>query len=436
MSAAAFAAAPDVRSLDCPSCGGAIELRAAGYSTLYVCQYCGSEIDLTGDDAKLIAEHTQAAQALTIPLGTKGTLDGITWIAIGHLHKNDGWEDWEEYCLFNPYHGYRWLVFTSSGWSLGTPMLSQPASPGDQRFRYDGATMRRCYDPASAKVVGALGEFYWQVKRGDLVKSTSYIGGGMVLSCEITTDEYNWTREDYISSADVAEAFGVEDTGEYPEIGDLPSPHQPNPYSSDAKTFALLASIAFFVGVLMTILLDFGGETRAQQFQANPSSTNRTLSLGRFEIKDRAKPFTITARGEPGRNNWMYVEYILTNVETDEEIIASQPIEYYTGSDWTEDDRRGTVKIASVPPGTYELTAEVGLPEDEARTNPNTSWSGGFGSTRPVAIEARANGTFYSSLFLLGLGLFAPVIWLGLRVMSFEGNRRSDFDGWGTDDDD
>jgi hypothetical protein len=434
MSETDFAAAPDTRSLSCPSCGGTIELRAAGYSTLVVCQYCGSEIDLTQGDARLIAEHAEAASALIIPLGTKGAFDGITWIVIGHLHMSDGWDAWEEYCLFNPYHGYRWLVFTQSGWSIGTPVLSQPASPKQTRFSFEGAGMRRCYDPATSKVVSALGEFYWQVKRDDTVRSTSYVGGGRVLSCEITDDEYNWTREEYVRSTDVASAFGIEDTGEYPAIGELPSPHQPNPYSSDVKTLALLAAIAFLIGVFITIMLDFDGETRGQSFEANPASTSRIVSLGTFEVTDRARPFTIHARGEPGRNNWMYVEYILTNLETDEEIIASQPIEFYQGSDWTEDNRSGTVKIASVPPGRYALTAEVALPEDEAQARRGPGWTP-FGATRPVSFEARANGTFYSSLFLLALGLFAPVIWLAFRAAGFESKRQSGYDGWASDDD-
>ncbi len=435
-----IAAAPDLRNMECPSCGGAIALHAAGYSTLYACQYCGSEIDLTGDTVRLIAEHVEAARALNIPLGTKGIINGIDWVAVGHMEMNDGWEGWEEFLLFNPYHGYRWLVFTSSGWSLGTAILSQPASPSQETFRFEGASMRRIYEATTSTVQRAIGEFYWQVRRGDEVRSTSYVGGGKVLSCELTGDEYNWTLEEFISSAGIAAAFGVEDTGQYPEIGDIPSPHQPNPYSERAVNFGLIAGVAFLLAMVFAFVMSFPGEQRSQSFTADPASTNRTVSLGTFTVIDRARPFTIKARGEPGDNNWMSVEYTLTNVETDEEIIASQPLEYYYGNDWKEDDRSGTIKISSVPPGTYELIANVALPEDEARANAagaasTGTWTSGT-QPRPVVIEAVSNGMFYSNLFLLFLALFAPVAWLGFNALSFEGARARGYDGHDDDDDD
>ena len=430
--------APDLQVMNCPSCGGSIELRAAGYSTLYVCQYCGSEIDLTGSSAKLIAEHVEAAKALHIPLGTSGKINGVEWIAVGYLEKTDGWDAWEEFCLFNPYHGYRWLVLTESGWSLGTPILSQPASPGDDSFHYEGSRMKRCYDLATANINRAIGEFYWRVQRGDEVTSTSYVGGGKVLSCEVTRDEYNWTLEEFISSDAVAEAFGIEDTGQYPEIGDYPSPHQPNPHSDTAINFSLIAAIAFFAAAFLSIVLSFGGEDFSGEFSVSQSDTNRSVNVGTFELTGRPRPFTITTRGEPGDNNWMYVEYTLTNQETDEEIFAGQPIEYYYGRDWKEDDRKGTIKLSSVPAGKYTLTANVSLPGDETRNNTNSSWDNNnrWMETRRFWVTGRSNGTFYSNLFLLFLALFGPAIWVGFKAMSFAGSRQAGYDGADDDDDD
>lgn len=429
------------KALECPSCGGPFELHAAGFSTLHVCQYCGSEIDLVADEGtRLIAEHVEAAKSLLIPLGTKGTLNGVEWVCVGNIEKNDGWDSWEEFLLFNPYHGYRWLIWQESGWSVGTPVLSNPAHPRRYYFDYEGERMRRIYDPAESEVVRAIGEFYWQVKKGDKVKSTSYVGGGRVMSCEITENEFNWTLEEFIPSKTVASAFGIEDTGQYPKTGDYPQPHQPNPFSDNTISLGLIAGIAFFGALLLSVLLSTGGEQYSQSFTANPSTSARSFDVGTFTMTGRARPVTITARGEPGNNNWMYLEYTLTNTETDEEIIASQPIEYYYGRDWKEDDRRGTVKIASVPPGTYTLTAEVLLPEDERRGPAATAalspvWAGsGPQPGRPVTVEVTANGLFYSNLFLLFLAIFAPVIWIGLRAASFESARKSGYDG--ADDDD
>lgn len=427
------------KALECPSCGGPFELHAAGFSMLHVCQYCGSEIDLVADEGtRLIAEHVEAAKALLIPIGTKGKINGIEWVCVGNLEKNDGWDTWEEFLLFNPYHGYRWLIWQAGGWSVGTPVLSNPAHPNRRTFRYEGARMKRIYDPAESEVVRAIGEFYWQVKKGDKVKSTSYVGGGKVLSCEITENEFNWTLEEFVSSKGIAKAFGIEDTGQYPKTGDYPQPHQPNPYSDSTVSLALMAGIAFCCALLFAIYMSFGGDQRTQTFTANPATNARSFEVGTFTMTGRARPVTITARGEPGNNNWMYLEYTLTNTATDEEIIASQPIEYYYGRDWKEDDRRGTVKLSSVPPGTYQLTAEVLLPEDElpgaAQRQSRPSPLAISGQGRPVTVEVTSNGMFVSNLFLLFFALFGPVIWIGLKAASFETARQSGYDG--NDDDD
>ena len=436
---AAAAPVASTKALECPSCGGPFELHAAGYSTLHVCQYCGSEIDLTSDDeTRLIVEHTEAAKALIIPLGTKGVINGVEWVCIGNIEKNDGWDTWEEFLLFNPYHGYRWLIFQASGWSVGTPILTQPAHPNQQGFRYEGARMKRIYDIAESTIERAIGEFYWQVKKGDRVKSTSYVGGGKVLSCELTGNEFNWTLEEFVSSKGIAQAFGIEDTGQYPATGDYPQPHQPNPHGDSLMTKALVASIAFVAAIFISVLLSFEGQSFSQSYTANPSVQQRAVDVGTFTISGRTKPVTITASGEPGDNNWMYLEYTLTNTATDEEIIASQPIEYYYGRDWKEDDRRGTVKLSAVPPGTYKLTAEVLLPEDE----PNAGGAAiprpvnTFATARPVTVTVRSNGTFNSHFFWLFLALFGPVIWMGIRAANFESARQSGYDGADDDDDD
>jgi len=428
------------KALECPSCGGPFELHAAGYSTLHVCQFCGSEIDLTDDvGIRLITEHVEAAKTLLIPLGTKGVINGVEWVCVGNIEKTDGWDKWEEFLLFNPYHGYRWLIHQESGWSVGTPILSNPADPRRDTFEYEGARMKRIYDPAESRVERAIGEFYWQVKKGDAVQSTSYVGGGIVLSCEMPGDEFNWTQEEFVPSKAVAKAFGIDNTGQYPQTGDYPQPHHPNPHADGTITLTLIAGVAFLAAMLFAISMSYGGEQRVATFTANPLNAARSFDVGTFTMTGRARPVTITARGEPGNNNWMYLEYTLTNTASDEEIVASQSIQYYSGRDWTEDDRSRTSKIASVPPGTYQLTAEVLLPEDEvpgaaqrqARPLPSVA----IGSGRPVTVEVTSNGVFYSNLFVLFFALFGPVIWIGIRAASFESARQSGYDGADDDDD-
>ena len=87
---------------DCPGCGGSLEIRAAGYTTTVACRYCGSVIDVASPDATLITQYHQAIADLAIPLGTRGTLAGIEWEAIGWQSRSAAGEGWDEFLLFNP----------------------------------------------------------------------------------------------------------------------------------------------------------------------------------------------------------------------------------------------------------------------------------------------------------------------------------------------
>ena len=415
-------AAPSVRAITCPSCGGTLELRAAGFSTLIVCQYCGSELDLVDPQVRLVAEHAEAAGALTLSLGTVGVLDNVPWTVIGYLERSDGNSAWGEYLLFNPYYGYRWLIHQAAGWSLGTPLMTQPGPAYALSQEVDGEIFAKCFREATNTVDYVLGEFYWHVRKGDRAEGNGYVAGQRMLSCEITGDEYEWTLEEWISSRAVADAFGIEDTGQYPAQGLNPLPHQPNPYTGDATAMAAIAMVVFALAVIF--LLSFAGNPPRSEatIMAGDDPASRQVVIEPFTITGASQPFVIETRGDPGDNSWLDVEYTLTNLDTDESRIANQPIQYYYGSDWKEDDRHGTLKLASVPPGTYSLGAEVLRAKDDP-----ASYFAPDG-TRKVEIAAGPGGIFWSNLFLLALALLGPVIWVGARAMVFEAVRRDDYD--------
>ena len=139
-----------VHALSCPACGGTIAMRAAGYTVTLACEYCGTLIDATNPDARIITRYHEVQASLAIPLGTRGTLRGVEWEAIGWLQRTDGWAAWDEYLLFNPYAAYRWLIAQNGHWSLGTMLTATPQRDGGdlivgrRRFSpfYSGSTAR------------------------------------------------------------------------------------------------------------------------------------------------------------------------------------------------------------------------------------------------------------------------------------------------------
>ena len=77
--------APAVASLSCSQCGAAIELRTLDQALSVVCASCGSILDARDPNLGLI-QAFQAKQKFTpqIPLGTRGTLKGEKWEAVGY----------------------------------------------------------------------------------------------------------------------------------------------------------------------------------------------------------------------------------------------------------------------------------------------------------------------------------------------------------------
>jgi uncharacterized Zn finger protein len=64
MDTTASPVAPAVKALTCPSCGGTVTLRAAGYTVTVACEYCGSILDVTNPEVRLITEYKQAVEGL------------------------------------------------------------------------------------------------------------------------------------------------------------------------------------------------------------------------------------------------------------------------------------------------------------------------------------------------------------------------------------
>ncbi|MBX7532407.1 DUF4178 domain-containing protein [Qipengyuania sp. 1XM1-15A] len=424
------AVAPSVKAITCPSCGGTLELRASGFSTLIVCLYCGSELDLTNPQVKLLAEHAQAGAELVLPIGSRGHLKGTDWTVIGYLERNDGWSAWGEYLLFNPYEGYRWLIHQDAGWSFGVPFLIQPGSPRGLTQKIGNEYFKKCFRETTNTVDYVLGEFYWQVRKGDQAEVNGYVSGNRMLSCEIVGDGYEWTMEEWVSSTEVAEAFGIENSGQYPETGTHPLPHQPNPNAGLAGYMFKVGAAALLLALVFAIVFGSSSPRSEVSLLAGNSPQSRQVVIEPFTITGSSQPFTIDTRGEPGDNSWLDVEYVLTNMDTGESRVANQPIEYYFGGNWREDDRRGTIKLSSVPPGRYSLEAEVIRPEDE-----RGAYVAQTPTAKPVEIVAGPGGIFWSNLFLLFVVLFGPAFWVLAKAMSFEAVRRDDYD-YGHDDDD
>src|SRR5262249_5670060 len=136
---------------------------------------------------------------------------------------------WDEYLLFNPYHGFRYLTEYQGHWNFVTPLEALPVRKPigtrpdvvlyGRRFRH--------FSGVHARTSFVLGEFPWRVNVGERVPSDDYVDPPGILSSETTDDEVAWSQGEYMPGAEVWKAFALPGAAPKP-IGEFLN--QPSPY--------------------------------------------------------------------------------------------------------------------------------------------------------------------------------------------------------------
>jgi DNA-directed RNA polymerase subunit RPC12/RpoP len=409
------------QSLSCPHCGGSLQLRAPDKTQRVACPYCGSLLDATRDLAVLQALAAVPVQPL-LPLGSKGTLDGVEWSLIGFMERSVTVEDvrypWHEYLLYQPRHGFRWLVESSGHWSL-----VEAANPADvtgtgRSRRYQGRSYRH-FQSARARVDAVVGEFYWAVAVGDEADTEDYVSPPHILSLEQTGEELNWSEGTYRTGREIWEAFRAPGAPPTPEGI---APNQPSPFTGRVKrtwSTALMGLALLWIFYIAFLILG-GSEVHRQSVrlpvEAAPGAPEAVLFTEPFEIK-RSGNVQIKVDA-PVANSWLYLDGALINDETGGVDEFEIEVSYYNGTDsdgsWSEGGRSGLAYVGHVPPGRYVLRL---APQWE-----NGKMPPGY----EVAVRSRVP-RFYQLL----LAALALVLWplaLAWRAFRFEVRRWADSD--------
>ncbi|WP_156679768.1 DUF4178 domain-containing protein [Sphingomonas profundi] len=427
------AAAPATRTLACPACGGTITIRAAGSTVTLACIHCGSLVDVADPAARVIKRYKEAVAALEIPLGTRGTLKGVEWEAIGYLRRGDGWAEWDEYLLFNPYEGYRWLIGDGRGWNFGRMLTSAP-KPVFGALVAEGERYTPFFAESEAKVQHVLGEFYWRVTVGEAVRAADWVRPGFMLSREVNAAEESWTIAELIDPREMRRAFGTAPPPSWPGSGRPPMPHQRSPLAGvigPAWLCAIAAIVALFV--LAPMFAGGGGAGVSETVTLFPEGTERSATIGPVTLTRARQPVTIHARSDEVRNQWVDLDYALVDRATQASFEAYDIVEEYEGSDsdggWSEGSRSTTSKIGSVPAGTYDLVVDLGA---HNWTGASSSYAAGIAPVR-VTVSVRPGGVFWSNVWLAVLLILLPAGWLTWRHIRFETARTAESDtGGGT----
>jgi ribosomal protein L37AE/L43A len=205
--------------LNCPKCGGQLTVRAPGQTLRVTCTHCNSLLDAENDKLTFFKKMKSKEQfKIAIPLGSEGKLFGHQYTVIGFMRRYAVWEGktfpWNEYLLYKPTAGFRWLVHNDRHWSFVGPP-KQAISPGKgigKGFQHNGKRFR-IYDRGKAHVRYVIGEFYWKVEVGEKVRTADFIAPPQMISFEWSgskkSEEVNISEGQYIAPEEIEKAFGV-----------------------------------------------------------------------------------------------------------------------------------------------------------------------------------------------------------------------------------
>ena len=419
---------PQVQALNCPKCGAAITLRALGQAVSVVCETCHAILDAKDPKLQILQtfEQSTSAERPLIPLGARGKIRGTDYEVIGFERRTIKVDDiryhWNEYVLFNPYKGFRYLTEYNGHWNDVAICKELPMV--DPRFsipleaNYLGEVYKH-FQTADANTDFVLGEFPWEVRVGEQASLTDYVHPPRVLSREKMSKEVTWSIGEYAYGKDIWNAFRL--PGDPPPATGVYE-NEPSPFSANI-TAVWLAFAALTIDLLaMMIGFDLPSSTEPvfrSTYQLNRAAANGEPSFvtDTFQLEGKTSNVEVTTLASV-QNNWIYLNYALINQDSGEAWDFGREVSFYSGYDsdgsWSEGSQRDTVVVPSVPSGRYYLRIE---PEADPRLS-NIAYS----------VEVRRNVPVMAFYGIGFLALLLPAVLITWRSVSFERSRWSESD--------
>ncbi|TAN40037.1 MAG: DUF4178 domain-containing protein [Nitrospirae bacterium] len=349
--------------LKCPSCGGPFSMLTPGHTASAACGYCGSIIDTTNQSLAILdkAEQKMKIKPL-IPIGSKGTLFGTKWEVTGFMRRSDeeGTYPWDEYLLFHPTKGFRWLTTYNGHWNFVEMIRTAPEVYLRVHRKWEGRDFQLFLE-GKAKVLYVIGEFYWRVRIGETVSVADYICPPEMLSSEGEKSEITWSLGKYIEPEEVAEAFLIRE--EMPQKVGV-APNQPNPRSLLLRRVG--RSFWAFAALLTLFQLYFAftaknKEVFTSHYVFNTTEKAPSYVTPSFDIPGGTGNLSATIKTDL-QNDWMEAGIDLVDEKSGKSLGFQQTVEHYSGTDggesWTEGSQDSSYVLAGVKGGRYHLVIQ------------------------------------------------------------------------------
>lgn len=404
-------------------------LRGYAHTLTVTCSSCHSLLDTSSGEASILKKAQQQTKIEPlIPLGCRGKFDDVAYEAIGFQQRytsSDGEHFfWQEYVLFHPYKGFRYLSEYNGHWLYIRPT---EVLPNGQYYQTFDGRMYKPFQKAVARTGYVIGEFPWRVVVGEAVAMVDYVSPPYILSSEKNANETTWSAGRYMTGEEIWKAFNL--PGHAPAASGVYS-NQPNPM--EGKPRASFRLFGLFVLLALAVLIGFATTHKNDpvykaSFSFDPAAqTDQSIVSPTFDIGGSHTTAVHVESRAGVSQNWLYLQIALVNKDTNISYDFGETLSYYSGVDggesWSEGSSNQNTIVHRVPPGHYYIRIDPERDREAGESVQSASRVVGY----QVAVFQGA--TNIGLFFIVILLLLPPPIIVWWRYRNFENQRWAESD--------
>jgi len=370
------------------ACGGPITLKGFGNTRRVSCPHCGSTLEPDQSGAlRLLQQAQRQRRQSALALHARGEFEGVMWEIVGIIWREARVEGvaypWQEFLLFNPYKGFRWLVFqmTDGHWMFGGALDGAPRAEAGV-FSHRSVSFRRKayrhFQSAPAHVTYVEGELTWQAQVSDQAMAHDYVAPPEGVSIEqAETDEgaeLAFTGMRHVEAKQVWQAFKMPGTPPRTSgVGML----APNPHRARAKWYWLSLAVLLLLWAGASVLY-VAGRPESTVFERRDVPIGESISE-EIELLEPGRSGTVELSfgAGPLDNGWAYADVLLVDVAKEEALAFGAEVDNWNGVADGESYNEGTnptsVTMGNVDGGKYRL--QISTQVDPNTPTPPQSFS-------------------------------------------------------------
>lgn len=362
------------RQIKCSGCGAALSVRDE-HSELLVCEYCGSQLDLSSAEQKVLGKNPKGKPDFTFEIGDSYFYRAARFECIGRMafiEDADLSDMTLEYLFYHPCRGTIWIGEYRHTFSMTKPCHVMPISDGLGLKRGDMLQTHDnnrwiCQDSGVYELFYVDGALPWTAIKGDRIQYAEFAeesGSGRIYEIERIRGEIEYGKGKNLDIKTVRSAAKRPDIGKNKK-GMVPPPV---PGTDDAavvrkryfQTMQITGVLLVFNMIMALWCWQAGTEVLNQYVMAD--DLTRGFFTNPFELSGNNNAVRITFNARIN-NAWMSLEAMLVKSgEGGDKLMVQRhraEIQYYSGYEggehWSEGSTNDSFMVKVPDRGTYQV---------------------------------------------------------------------------------